>query len=189
MCKNVKTRFFTIALLFLVLLCACSQKTRAEAPLGLEKVFEEAGLRALPERFQARDFSLALARTGETRSLSSLKGKVVFLNFWATWCGPCRAEMPSMQSLHNKFKDKGLEILAVNCLEKAPQVLSFLDSNGFSFPVALDTDGQVSAAYGIQSIPTSFILDKEGKIVSRLVGSIDWDTPKIHAVFERLLAD
>ena len=121
--------------------------------------------------------------------LKDLQGKVVFLNFWATWCGPCRDEMPSMEALYTQYKDKGLEIIAVNVRESSKEVLAFMNEYSLSFPAVLDSDGRVSNSYGIQAIPTSFIIDREGKIITRLVGSIDWDTPEIRAAIESLLAN
>jgi len=170
------------------LFSACTAKAQSAATSGTVKAFDEAGLRLLSSKVSPRDFSLPLLE-GETKSLSSYKGKVVFLNFWATWCGPCRVEMPSMEALYNKFSDKGLEILAVNSGEDQATVRSFLKNEGFSFPAMLDLDGRVSANYGIQAIPTTFLIDRDGMIILRLVGSIDWDTPKIHAALESLLSN
>ena len=123
----------------------------------------------------------------ELFTLSDHLGKIVFLNFWATWCGPCRTEMPSMELLYDKYRDRGFEILAVNSGERADGVYSFMASNNFTFPALLDTDGAVSRSYGIQAIPTSYIIDRDGMIILRLTGSIDWNTPKIHAALELLL--
>ena len=189
--KGEKAGFYSFVPLFLVffLLCACAAKSQGEPSSNLTQLFSEAGIRTLNERLPSRDFSLPLASKEASQSLSGFRGKVVFLNFWATWCGPCRMEMPSMEILYGKFRDKGLEIFAVNCLEKEPEVLTFMESNGLSFPAALDLDGRVSASYGIQAIPTSFLIDREGNIVARLVGSINWDTPKVHAAFEELLRE
>jgi thiol-disulfide isomerase/thioredoxin len=170
------------------LFCACTAKAQSEDASGTAKAFDEAGLRLLSSKVSPRDFSLSLLE-GETRSLSSYKGKVVFLNFWATWCGPCRVEMPSMEALYNKFSDKGLEILAVNSGEDQATVRSFLKNEGFSFSALLDLDRRVSANYGIQAIPTTFLIDRDGMIILRLVGSIDWNTPKIHAALESLLSN
>ena len=131
--------------------------------------------------------SAAKTQPVELQSLSALKGKVVFLNFWATWCGPCRDEMPSVEILYKRFKDKGLEILAVNCQENQEDVLAFMANYGLTFPALLDEDGRVSGAYGIQAIPTTFLINRDGRIILRLVGSINWDTEKIHAAIESLL--
>jgi peroxiredoxin len=92
-----------------------------------------------------------------------------------------------MESLYNRYKDKGFEILAVNAMESEKEVIAFMNENGLSFPAALDEDGKVGSAYGIQAIPTTFILDRDGKIVVRFVGSIDWDTEKLHAALDALL--
>lgn len=171
----------------LLVLCSCPAKTQEKSSFNLAQVFGEAGLRMLKERIPARDFSVPMVSMNKTQSLSGLRGKVVFLNFWATWCGPCRSEMPSMELLFARHREQGLEILAVNCLEKEKDVLAFMEGNALSFPAALDLDGKVSNLYGIQSIPTTFIIDRQGNIVVRLVGSIDWDTPKIHTAIEELL--
>ena len=192
-----RSRALWAALFCAVLFASCSAKTE-EAPVSdLSKLFTDAGLRLLREGVQPRDFTLplfhptaraaALSDQAEMQTLSDLKGKVVFLNFWATWCGPCRIEMPSMESLYNRFKDRGFEMMAVNCMEGQDDVLDFMTDNGLTFPVLLDEDGRVSGAYGIQAIPTTYIIDREGKIIMRLVGSIDWDTEKIHAAFDSLL--
>jgi len=174
--------FFTSLFLF----SSCAEKTK-EAPVsGFEQAFADAGLRLLSQTVPSRDFSLPMA-SGEPQSLSALRGKVVFLNFWATWCGPCRDEMPSMEVLYKRFKDKGLEILAVNCMEEKGEILDFMADYRLTFPALLDGDGRVSNTYGIQAIPTTFLIDRDGRIILRLVGSINWDTEKIHAAIESLL--
>jgi thiol-disulfide isomerase/thioredoxin len=182
--KNYKACIFIFS--FLVL-CSCQAKAQGSSSPDLARVFEDAGLRLLREKVTPRDFSLPTTQGG-SGNLASLKGKVVFLNFWATWCGPCRAEMPSMEVLYNRFRDDGLEILAVNCMEKEQEVVEFMREYGLSFPAALDGDGKVSGAYGIQAIPTSYLIDRDGKIIMRLVGSIDWDKQEIHAAFKSLLS-
>ena len=132
------------------------------------------------------DFTVPLLDGGAI-TLSELKGKVVFLNFWATWCGPCRAEMPSMNEVYRRLRDSGFEILAVNIQENPASVAAFMKEYSLEFPAALDRDGSVSAQYGIQAIPTSYIIDRRGRVVSRLMGSIDWNTPEIIAALESLL--
>ncbi|MCL2602083.1 MAG: TlpA family protein disulfide reductase [Treponema sp.] len=153
------------------------------------QVFARAGLTLLSQGVTPRDFTLeTLATTqGSNLTLSELKGKAVLLNFWATWCPPCRDEMPSMEALYRRYKDAGLEIVAVNVREDRGQVQSFMASYRLSFPAVLDADGRVSGIYGVRALPTSFLINKEGKIVARLVGFSNWDTPEKHAVFELLL--
>jgi cytochrome c-type biogenesis protein len=132
------------------------------------------------------DFTLPLLDGTQCR-LSGLQGKVVFLNFWATWCPPCRAEMPSMEAVYQQLRDSGFEILAVNIREGAANVSAFMKENKLSFPVALDESGKISGLYGVQAIPTSYIIDKRGLIVSRLTGSINWNEPRIIAALQSLL--
>jgi thiol-disulfide isomerase/thioredoxin len=173
---------------------SCSGKKENISESGMSKAFVNAGIPLLKESVSSRDFSLPLVlpsqkrdEPGEIRKLSDFKGKVVFLNFWATWCGPCRSEMPSIESLYNKYRGEEFEVLAVNSMERQPDVLAFMNENNFTFPVLLDGDGKVNSSYGIQAIPTTFLINKEGRIVLRLVGSIDWDTPEFHAALEQLL--
>jgi thiol-disulfide isomerase/thioredoxin len=191
-------KLFMYFLAALILFSSCSAKAQTQTqdsfPPEMVKAFEEAGLPLLRQKAIPRDFSLPLPSSGSVpeslsrhMSLSDVKGKVVFLNFWATWCGPCREEMPSMEALYRRYKDQGFEILAVNSRERSADVQAFMTNNNLSFPTVLDTDGTVNMAYGIQAIPTSYLIDRDGNIVMRLVGSIDWDTPKIHAVIELLL--
>ena len=152
------------------------------------QVFARAGLTLLSQGVTPRDFTLeTLETTQASLTLSELKGKAVLLNFWATWCPPCRDEMPSMEALYQRYKDSGLEIVAVNVREDSARVQAFMASYRLSFPAVLDADGRVSTVYGVRALPTSFLINKEGKIVARLVGFSNWDTPEKHAVFEYLL--
>ena len=145
-----------------------------------------AGLQAAREGIDPIDFSLPLL-DGTMQTLSGLTGSVVFLNFWATWCPPCRMEMPSMERLYQALKGKGLVMLAVNGGETAEQASGFMRENGLSFPVALDRTGLVSGQYGVQAIPTTYIIDRRGLIVARMVGAIEWDSLEIIMALEKLL--
>ncbi len=134
----------------------------------------------------AVDFSLK-DLFGKDKNLSSYAGKVVFLNFWATWCGPCRAEIPSMEELYLELRNEGFVIVAVNSQETGEQVAGFVENIGMSFPVLLDTGGRVGAAYGIRAIPTTYIIDPQGYILGRMVGTRDWYTPEIISLVQDLL--
>ena len=116
--------------------------------------FRQMGLQPPKQRVESIDFELQ-DLSGTTRRLSDFNGKVVFLNFWATWCGPCRFEMPSMEKLYQRFKARGLEIAAVNLQEDRDSVKHFVEEYELSFPVLLDTTGRIGATYGARSIPTS----------------------------------
>jgi thiol-disulfide isomerase/thioredoxin len=180
------------------LLVLCSAVLWAEGPpQAVVAAFTRAGLR--PERelktlpgFSAPLTNVTAQAVGSARSsarLEDYRGKVLLLNLWATWCGPCRSEMPSMEKLYQRFKDKGLEILALNIQEKKADVEAFMRRNNLTFPAALDQDGRIANQYAVRGIPTSYILDRQGRVILRLVGKIDWDSPEIFAAFETLLAE
>lgn len=128
----------------------------------------------------APDFELKTVE-GNSIKLSSLKGKKVILNFWATWCPPCRQEMPDMEKFYTENKDSGIEILAVNLLqtEKGPaEVSAFIQDFGITFPVVVDEQGSVGKLYKVSSIPASFIIDSEGVIQRKIVGPMTYDSMK-----------
>ncbi|MDR1374449.1 MAG: TlpA family protein disulfide reductase [Treponema sp.] len=178
-------RFIGPSLVLICLAVLGPVPAAAEIPQKVSRAFVRAGLPVLRRPPAAPDFSLPLI-DGTNIRLTELKGKVVFLNFWATWCGPCRAEMPSMEVLYRRYRDQGLEILAINVQEDRETAAAFMDRFRLSFPAALDNGG-VSRRYGIAAFPTTYIIDREGLIISRIVGSIDWDTPEIAAAFTTLL--
>lgn len=125
------------------------------------------------------DFSMT-DLNGKTKNLKDFRGKTVMLNFWATWCPPCRAEMPSMETLWNKNKNKDFVILAVSVdREKTSKVADFIKANKYTFPVFHDTNGKLAQMFLIRSIPTTYILDKSGVILSKKMGAEDWSKLEI----------
>jgi peroxiredoxin len=115
---------------------------------------------------------------GKMVSLSDYEGKVVFLNIWATWCPPCKEEMPSMEKLYQKLKGEDFEILAVSIdVLGAQAVAPFMKEHKLSFPALLDPGGTVQRLYGATGIPESFIIDKNGVLVSKVIGARDWASP------------
>ncbi len=122
----------------------------------------------------APDFTLTNMQ-GEQVCLSQFRGKVVVLNFWATWCPPCREEMPSMEKLFRDFKDKGLVMLAVNVDENGKQAVNkFLQRTPYTFPIVLDKDSVAQNVYGVFRFPESFIIDRNGVVVEKIIGGRDW---------------
>lgn len=109
---------------------------------------------------------------GNEHQLSDYKGKGVFLNFWGTWCEPCEREMPYMDNQYAYYKDQGVEVLAVNIAESNIAVQTFIDKHQLSFPVILDKDRQVLNAYGVGPLPTTFLINPEGKVVEITSGSL-----------------
>ena len=118
----------------------------------------------------APDFQLE-SLEGEFVSLSSLKGKPMLINFWATWCPPCRDEMPYMQQIYAEWSDKGAAILAINIGESSSTVSEFMNKYDLSLPVLLDTKGDVAGKYNIRAIPTTYFIDKDGIIREKTIGS------------------
>jgi thiol-disulfide isomerase/thioredoxin len=176
---------FVVSLLFLPRMAEAQEKPVSD---GVRRAFSQARISLLRKRVPLEDFSLPLL-TGGTQTLSGLKGKVVFLNFWATWCPPCKSEMPSMDSLYRRLREKGMEFLAVDIQETRDSVEYFVSESRLSFPVVLDQSGRVSSVYGIRSIPTTFIIDRDGMIIAAAMGGRNWDTPAVVTAFEVLLND
>jgi peroxiredoxin len=110
---------------------------------------------------------------GKEVSLSDLRGQPVLVNFWAVWCGFCRVELPEMQEVYEAYKDKGFVILAVDVQEEKPPVQDFVNELGLTFPVLLDTKGEVTRSYRVRGLPTSYFVDPNGVIVGVQVGPID----------------
>ncbi len=111
----------------------------------------------------APDFTLK-SRDGKNVRLSDLRGQVVLLNFWASWCGPCRQEMPILDEIHNKYKSLGFSVLGVNLDAKSSKAISYLKDTPVSFPVLYDPKGEVSSQYGVQAMPSTVIIDKDGNV-------------------------
>jgi peroxiredoxin len=136
----------------------------------------------------AADFKLQDLH-GNTISLSSLRGKVVFLNVWATWCGPCREEMPAIESLYEEFSnDKNFKVVAVSQDTMGSRaVLPYVKKSGIKFTVLLDPSNQVGEAYDVSGIPETFIIGRDGRIVAHHVGPYDWSSSEMREALEELI--
>lgn len=137
--------------------------------------------------FPAPNFRLPTLE-GRTIELSDYKGKLVFLNFWATWCPPCREEMPSMERLHRRMANRQFVMLAVNQDTSAEPVREFVRSLGLSFTVALDPTGTLPPRYGVTGYPETFLVDPAGQVVRHVIGPLEWDDPSVLAFLEELVA-
>ncbi len=138
--------------------------------------------------FPAPDFTLSDLNGSQVR-LAELRGQVVFLNLWATWCPPCRTEMPSMDALYRRFRDRGLAMLAVSQdVNGAEAVRPFIEEIQPSFSVLLDPEGRLSTRYGVTGYPETFVIDRTGNVVHHHVGPAEWDSPAVLSFFEQLLA-
>jgi peroxiredoxin len=137
---------------------------------------------------QAPDFS-APNLAGQAVRLSAYRGQVVLVNVWATWCPPCREEMPSMERLYQKLKDRGFVLLAVSEDDTGVDgVKAFVQEMKLSFPVLVDPDGEVGRKLEVWGYPESFLIDREGNIVEHVIGPREWDGPSGLPVVEALLA-
>ena len=158
--------------------------------LALPLIFLVAGPAAgLTEKDQAPEFSMKTL-DGKEISLADYKGKYILMNFWATWCGPCKIEMPSLEILYKKFKSRNFEVLAVsNDIFGAKVVKPFVKAHNMSFTVSLDQDLKVSTRYGVVGLPTTFLIDPKGTIIGVLNGAENWAHAETLAYFEDLLGN
>ena len=152
-----------------------------------DELLKSIGL-AKPAFARAPDFNLRDG-TGGMASLSGNRGNLILLNFWATWCGPCREEMPSMEQLSRSFGGQGFTVLAVNQRESAAQVERYMKTNGLNFRAPLDTDGRVSASYRVYGIPATYLIDAHGEAIGMKSGTRDWAAREVVDVFRKLIAD
>lgn len=138
------------------------------------------------ERPAAPDFTLP-DPGGKKVSLKDYRGKVVFLAFWATWCEYCREEIPAMESLYRDYKDKGLEIVAVNIKDKRADALAFIKKHRISYPVLMDPEGEVGLLYGAYATPTVYLIDRNGAVLARKWGPAGWNSPAARKLIAALV--
>ena len=160
-------------------------KKKEKAPVS-EGYFKKLGIEKPEKVIQAPDFTLE-DLSGKRVRLKDFRGRVVFLNFWATWCIPCRQEMPTMEKLHQDLKEQGLEVVAVNFRETEKEVRKFFGELGLTFTALLDKDGKVSEEYGAWSIPLSYFINRKGEFVGKVNGYRTWDSQEARAFFRGLL--
>ncbi len=142
----------------------------------------------MPGKPVARDFALP-DMDKKIHRLSEARGKLTMVNFWATWCPPCRRELPSMQRLWEQLRDEGFTMYAINIGEDEEAIFPFLLSTGveLTFPILLDARSEVIKQWPVVAIPTTFVLDRDGRIVYRAVGGREWDDAKLVEQLRALL--
>lgn len=170
MVKKVIAVVVLIALLGVAIVQAMDKK--AEPDIASQEAANMGGLKV---GAKAPDFELKTL-AGDTVKLSDLKGKKVMLNFWATWCPPCKAEMPAMEEFHKEAGDE-VVILAVN-IDPHLDVKAFVDENGITFPIPLDAEDKVNETYQVLSIPTTYFIDTKGNIGNKYIGAMNLDAMK-----------
>lgn len=159
-----------------------STETQEEATEAESESEEEEEAAEKVKTIPAIDFTLK-DQYGNTHTLSDYKGKTVFLNFWATWCSPCRAEMPDIQKLYEEFQQEEEDIVILGVAapnlgrEKSEEgIKGFLEENGYTYPVVMDTEAEAFQAYGINSFPTTFMIDKDGNVFGYIPGQLSEET-------------
>jgi peroxiredoxin len=126
---------------------------------------------------------------GSDLSLASLKGKVVLLNFWATWCLECRPEMPAFERLHREFSAQGLAVVGINAREETSTIRKYAKELGLTFPLISDPTGKINSAYGVIGLPTTFLIGRSGRAVALAVGPREWSAKPARALIQALLAE
>ncbi len=126
--------------------------------------------------------------SGQPISLAKLRGNVVLLTFWATWCAECRPEMPLFEQLHGEFAKQGLSILGLNVREDRDTIQRYAKDLGLTFPLVLDPEGDISRSYGVIGIPTTILIGRDGRTAALAVGPRDWGSADARAVIQALLA-
>jgi peroxiredoxin len=170
-----------VARLFLLVGLATAGQSSAQDPAAALSLMRPNPVSA------AKEFRVAALDKGEL-ALSEFKGKVVFLNFWATWCKPCEEEMPSMERLYQRFRDRGLVVLAISAdAEGANVVTPYVKRHQLTFPVGLDPKMSVTTLYGVWALPSTFIIDKKGNRALYANGPREWDGPHGQALIQSLL--
>jgi thiol-disulfide isomerase/thioredoxin len=169
----------------LVLAVAGPASAQGLAPPSVLKLLD---LRAYRSRTLSPAFS---GSTVEGRSLSTteLRGKVVVLNFWASWCRECRPEMPALDRLHRDLAPRGLIVVGVNAREDREAVRRYGKDVGVSFPLVLDPDGTINGVYGVIALPTTFVVGRDGRAIAVAIGPRDWGSPSARTVVETLLGE
>jgi peroxiredoxin len=155
---------------------------------SLDQLLVDMGVEIFPNSTSQVELQLQ-DLNGADVNISDFRGKIVFLNFWATWCPTCVVEMPSMEKLHRKLNDMDFALVTVSIQDSATQVKRFFKQHKLTFTALLDSSGKTVPGFGIRAIPTTLILDKTGRIIGRVMGPREWDSRESLAMFELLVAE
>ena len=176
-----------ISIVFVYIYLSYMKEKRVEE-VDYETLYSSLSIQRVDPPQKVENFTLETLK-GKRVSLKDYRDKVIFLNFWATWCGFCRAEMPSMEKLWQEFKEQDFVILAIDVQEESKLVSSFMKEGNFSFPVLLDGKGKMARSYGIRGLPTTFFLSPKGEIIGKAVGARDWASEESFRLIRQLLLE
>jgi len=184
----MRKKYVLVVMMLVTALWGCdsgySESPNAGGESGQTVAYSRPGINTPAPAFRLMDLD------GTVHSLPDYQGKVVFLNFWATWCGPCKVEMPAMEALYQAFRSQGLEILAVSVDQQGAAVTRpFKEAMGLSFPILHDSDYQVGLVYGARTLPMTYVIDRQGIIRQRVFGARDWDSPEARKLMRDMLEE
>ena len=169
-----------IVALFALLAWALVRSGGQPAGVSINSVFGEVALKPAP----AKEVSLALL-TGQSLTLSSLRGKVVMVDFWSSWCPPCRQEAPALAATYERYRSRGVEFVGVAIWDSEDEVRKFLERNRITYPNSLDLKGVTAIEYGVKGIPEKFFVDRQGNLVRKFIGPVTEE--RLAAVLDELL--
>jgi peroxiredoxin len=170
---------------FIILILLYSFSLRAQP--SKDDLLSRAGIRPVKGSPKAPSFSLEDLK-GLKCELRNFNGKVVFLNFWATWCGPCKEEMPSMEALHQQFKEKNFVFLTISVdYEGVKPVKEFIEKHRYTFPVLVDPECQILDLYQVKGLPTTIVIDKKGTMIGKAVGPKNWKSSEVIYLVNHLI--
>ena len=155
-------------------------------PLALKPLLDALDLRGYPRATLAPEFS-GQALDGRQLALAGLRGKVVIVNFWASWCVECRREMPALERLHRDLASRGLAVVGINAREARETVSRYVTDLELSFPLVLDPTGTIGTVYGVIALPTTFVLGRDGRAVALGVGPREWASAPARSIIQSLL--
>jgi len=171
--------------LFVILALLFSLSLTAEGGEG--DLFSKIRINPIKGDKKAPDFSLK-DLNGKKVGLKQFRGKILFLNFWATWCGPCKEEMPSLEVLHQQFKEKSFVLLTISVdYEGEKPVQEFINKHRYTFPVLLDPKCETLDLFEVKGIPTTFLVDRKGKMIGKAIGPRDWKSPEVVSLLNLLI--
>lgn len=178
----------TIRLIFFLIVFAAALSPNGKVARGQSKLNYKVipNLEPMKENTLTPDFS-AVSPDGKKVSLKDFRGKIVFLNFWASWCEPCREEMPAMERLYQEFRNKNFVVLAISVKDRKQDAIDFVKELKLSYPVALDPEGQVGLLYGAWGLPTTYLIGPKGEGLARAWGPAEWYSPAARNLIKELV--